>query len=205
MAGMSVLPAVQRERDRIASDLHDGTVQSLLATAMGLTRAARATGDVDARAAMERAVAQIEAAVAELRSYLHELQPTRRPEVTEALHALAEEYRAGAGVDVAVEVDATVAERVGPKAGDLVRMAREGLSNAVRHGRPSACRVRLRGAETGAALEVVDDGSGFDPVGADRHGRGLRDLRDRAARLGGRMEIYTSDGAGTRMRVLVPA
>ena len=205
MAGMSVLPVIQRERDRIASDLHDGTVQSLLATAMALSRAARATSDAPAATAMRRAVDQLEAAVADLRTCVSGLQADQTAPVAAGVHALAEEYRAGAGVAVEVDIEEGLARRMEAQGHDVVRMARECLSNAVRHGRPSTCRVHLRDTEAGPTLEVVDDGTGFDPVGADRRGRGLRDLTDRAERLGGRMEIYTSDGDGTRVRVVLPA
>ena len=58
--------------------------------------------------------------------------------------------------------------------------------------------------EDGGVLEVDDDGRGFDPATATATGQGLRNLRERAERLGGRTEIHSTPGQGTRVRVTIP-
>jgi signal transduction histidine kinase len=73
-----------------------------------------------------------------------------------------------------------------------------------RHAEASTCRVSLYRAGEGAVLEVDDDGRGFGPAEATGAGQGLRNLRDRAAALGGHAEIHSVPAEGTRVRVTLP-
>jgi signal transduction histidine kinase len=84
-----------------------------------------------------------------------------------------------------------------------VQLAREALSNVGRHAGAATCRVSLYRTEDGAVLEVDDDGRGFDPARPSA-GHGLRNLRERAEALGGRAEITSAPGEGTRVRVTIP-
>jgi signal transduction histidine kinase len=87
-----------------------------------------------------------------------------------------------------------------------VALVREALSNVHRHAGAATCRVSLHRDEGGAAalLEVDDDGRGFDVAAGSGAGRGLGNLRGRAARLGGRAEIVSVPGEGTTVRVAIP-
>ena len=77
----------------------------------------------------------------------------------------------------------------------------EALTNVVRYADASHATVRIAGHETGVELEIRDDGRG----GADRtRGTGLRGLEDRLATVGGRLELESAAGRGTRLRVRVP-
>jgi signal transduction histidine kinase len=80
----------------------------------------------------------------------------------------------------------------------IVRLAREAVSNAARHASPRSITVTLGPGR----LVVADDGTGFDPARA-RGGRGfgLVSMRDRAEGLGGRLEVRSAPGAGTRVEV----
>jgi signal transduction histidine kinase len=102
------------------------------------------------------------------------------------------------------EVDPQVAAELASQAGEVVQLAREALSNVSRHAEAATCRVSLYRAEAGRVLEVDDDGRGFDPAAAAGTGQGLRNLRERAEGLGGRAEISSIAGEGTRVRVTVP-
>jgi signal transduction histidine kinase len=101
------------------------------------------------------------------------------------------------------EIDPAAAAELAGKAGDLVQLAREALSNVGRHAAAATCRLSLYRTEDGAVLEVDDDGRGFDPA-RPGGGHGLRNLRERAAALGGRAEITSAPGEGTRVRVTIP-
>ena len=68
----------------------------------------------------------------------------------------------------------------------------------------ATCRVSLYRDQTGAVLEVDDDGHGFDPAQTTGAGQGLRNLQERATALGGRAEIDSTPGQGTRVRVTIP-
>jgi signal transduction histidine kinase len=88
----------------------------------------------------------------------------------------------------------------------LIRIVREAVSNAGRHGRAGRVDVEL-GANGGTAcrLRIVDDGTGFDP-GLVEPGRGfgLVSMRERAEALGGRFRLVSSPGAGTEIEVVLP-
>jgi signal transduction histidine kinase len=73
-----------------------------------------------------------------------------------------------------------------------------------RHAQAATCRVSLYRDEDGGVLEVDDDGRGFDPGDPSGIGQGLRNLRERADALGGRAEIDSTPGQGTRVRVTIP-
>ena len=73
-----------------------------------------------------------------------------------------------------------------------------------RHAEAATCRVSLYRDEGGRVLEVDDDGRGFDPARATGTGQGLRNLRERAAAVGGRAEIHSVPGEGTKVRITIP-
>ena len=105
---------------------------------------------------------------------------------------------------VITEVDPAAAAELTGRAADVVQLSREALSNVSRHAGAATCRVSLYRSEDGGVLEVDDDGRGFDPATATGTGQGLRNLRERAEGLGGRAEIDSTPGQGTRVRVTIP-
>jgi GAF domain-containing protein len=97
-----------------------------------------------------------------------------------------------------------VAAELSGRAADVVQLTRETLSYVSRHAQAATCRVSLYLEGDDGVLEVDDDGRGFDPAGPTGTGQGLRNLRERAERLGGRAEIASHPGQGTRVRVTIP-
>ena len=97
-----------------------------------------------------------------------------------------------------------MAAELASQAGDVVQLAGEALSNVSRHADAATCRVSLYQGDGGRVLEVDDDGHGFDPARATGAGQGLGNLRERAERLGGRAQIDSTPGQGTRVRVVLP-
>jgi len=107
---------------------------------------------------------------------------------------------------VAVDVDPVAAAAVQVHADALRHIAREGLSNAVRHAHAHSARVSLRfgpGRDV-VVLEIDDDGRGFDPVAAAGVGEGLRNLEKRSEAAGGTLTIESRPGRGTSLRILLP-
>ena len=125
-------------------------------------------------------------------------------QLDQAIQGLVEEFQRRTGMVAIAEVDPAVAADLGGRAADVVQMAREALSNVSRHAMAVTCRVSLYRDEHGGVLEVDDDGRGFDPAAATGTGQGLRNLRERAEGLGGRAEINSTPGEGTRIRVTLP-
>ena len=202
------LAAVQ-ERTRLARDLHDSAAQTLF----GLTLSAEAASRALARGEQPIAAAHLREtqesarrALAELRLLVFELRPTSLSEdgLAASLRTRLEavERRAGLDTDLAVEGDDRPSA---PVEAELDRIAQEALNNVIKHARAERVAVRLRQDGPTTSLIIVDDGAGFDPsTPAAGGGLGLRGMAERAARIGGRLEITAGPGDGTRVAVEVP-
>jgi signal transduction histidine kinase len=197
--------ALLEDRERIAKELHDGAIQALFAVGMGLQGSAMLAGDADLRRRIENAVEELDRVIRDLRNYIFGLRPgiLADRQLDQALQRLVDELQQRSGIVAVAEIDPNAAAELTGKAADLVQLAREALSNVGRHAGAATCRVSLYRTEEGAVLEVDDDGRGFDPA-HPAGGQGLRNLRERAAALGGRAEIASGTGEGTRVRVTIP-
>ena len=87
---------------------------------------------------------------------------------------------------------------------ELYRVAQEALNNVLKHAHAGRVTVRLDARDGRAALEVADDGVGFEPALSGGGGFGLPGMRERVERLGGSLWIESAPGAGTRVRAEVP-
>jgi signal transduction histidine kinase len=198
--------AVLEDRERIAKELHDGAIQSLFAVGMGLQGSALLAGSSELRDRLQNAVEELDRVIRDLRNYIFGLRPgiLADRQLDQAIQGLVEEFRRRTGMVAVAEVDPAVAADLGGRAADVIQLAREALSNVSRHARAVTCRVSLYRDEGGGVLEIDDDGRGFDLARSPGTGQGLRNLRERAEGLGGRAEIHTTPGQGTRVRVTIP-
>jgi signal transduction histidine kinase len=139
----------------------------------------------------------------ELRNYIFQLRPHQAASMglRRGLAELAREYEVNALVrpelHLPADLDARVAESVVP---DLLQIVREALSNVAKHADASTVVLQARLAPGSLVLVVVDDGRGFVPGGAVV-GRGLENIRGRAAALGADLEVVSSPGDGTTVSV----
>jgi signal transduction histidine kinase len=198
--------ATTQERNRVARDIHDGLGHHLTVVSMQVqaARAVLPTDPAQADAVLARAQEQTTEALAEVRRSVAALRGPRtaRP-LAEALAALAADASA-AGVPTDLQVTGTVRPVPPETAEALVRAAQEGLTNVRKHAAAGAARLVLGYAADGTVrLEVCDDGRGM-VAAADGAGFGLLGLRERAARLGGSVDVESRPGAGTTVRVAVP-
>jgi len=198
--------ALIEDRERIGRELHDGAIQSLFAVGMSLQGVAMITADATLRDRLEASVTQIDAVIRDLRNYIFGLRPGLAADrhLGQALRELASQFEEQHGVACAVDIDERVASRLAGRASDLVQLTREALSNVGRHAAASTCRLSLRGEPGQAVLEIEDDGRGFSPRQAHARGWGLRNLEDRAGTLGGGLEIVSTPGEGTTVRLVIP-
>jgi signal transduction histidine kinase len=141
----------------------------------------------------------------EMQALLLELRPVALEDagLVPAIEELCRAYETRLGINVVAELAEV---RLDPPAEHAVlRVTQEALGNAVKHGDPETVNVMLGNGTGVVTLEVSDDGCGFDPQGVrDRHGMGLGAMRDRVAELGGGLEVTSSPGAGTTVRVRLP-
>jgi signal transduction histidine kinase len=194
-----VIEAADVERRRVGRDLHDGAQQRLMAVSNLLTATRRKLdGDrSDAGRLLELAAEELSAANAELRELARGLHPVALAE--RGLRGSLESLTASCALPVELDVpDLALPERVALAAYFLVS---ESLTNAVRYARANAACVRAAVAAGALRIEVSDDGvGGADPTA----GTGLRGLEDRMQVLGGRLEVASPPGAGTRITATIP-
>lgn len=197
--------AVLEERDRIARELHDGAIQQLYATGLGLRFLAESPERLSA-AALNTFADDLDEVIQDLRSYIRDLHPAllSGQDLARTVRRLALELEVATGMSVAVDVDMSAASEAGPLASDIVQVAREALSNIRRHANAQTCRLTLQRAGDALRLEVDDDGRGIADGAEASGGNGLRNMRERAQILGGSLTVDSAPGEGTRMTMLLP-
>ena len=200
--------SVLEERHRIGMDLHDGAIQSLYGLSLLLEVAAERIGPEPAAARDDilRGVDRLNAAIADLRSYVLGLRPVRgsdRP-LTESLSNLAEQARSNALLEVDVAISGDAAESLDRAAREAIfYVAADALGNVARHARAQRASLRLFLRDSRVVLEVTDNGVGFDYANATE-GHGLRNMRERAFAVGGQLHVDAAPGAGSRLRFEIP-
>ncbi len=196
---------LMEERERIAKELHDGIIQSLFAVGMRLQSTALMSGSAEVSGRVEGAVNELDRVIRDLRNYIFGLRPgiLAERQLDQALRVLGEEVQERSRITVAVDIDPEVAAAMSPHSHELVQLTREALSNVVRHAGARHAWVSLAGDGSGALLTIEDDGVGFS-TRSQSAGSGLRNMRDRAARLKGTLKVTSRKGKGTRLRITVP-
>jgi PAS domain S-box-containing protein len=207
-----LLRAQEDERRRIARELHDEVGQALTAARIALDRAARDPVGPGIGPRLADAAALTHRALEQVRDLSRLLSPAPLEDLglAEALRALLEGLAERAGLATEADIDAAIepADREVELA--CYRIAQEALTNAVKHAGGTRLRLALGRSGTGLELVVEDDGAGFDVEAATARAArgsslGMLGLRERAALAGGRLEIASWPGAGTRVRAVVPA
>ena len=196
--------AREEERRRIRRDLHDGLGPALSGVVFRLD-SARLLVDRDPEAAKGHLTAtreHVQEVVADVRRLVHDLRPPALDDLglVGALRQQAEQL-SGPGLAVRVEADDLGAL---PAAVEVAayRIAAEALTNVARHAGASSCGVRLEHDRRGLVVEVTDDGRGI--AAEAQAGVGLLSLRERAAELGGGVEVTCPAGGGTVVRAWLP-
>ena len=194
--------AREEERRRLRRDLHDGIGPSLAGMALQLDSLAGRLAEPDLAERTERLRDRLQGTVTEVRRIVDGLRPAALDELglVPALQALA--TQPGDPVHVTVETDAVPAELPAAVEVAAYRIASEAVANALRHGRATRVQVRLAAADRALAVTVQDDGGGF---GAEATaGIGLRSMHDRAAEVGGSLDVQSAPGSGTTVAARLP-
>ena len=193
--------ALSAERLRIAQDLHDGLAQDLAFIAAHSERLAREFGADPLGIAAQRA---LDAS----RRKIVDLSASTASSTEAALRDVAAEFGSRFGVAVTVNVDpGASASRVEPserERHELVRIAREAIANAVRHGGAHNVTVRLGSRRDNLLLRISDDGCGFGAANGKTAGTGLgmRTMRERAKSVGGQLVTRTRESGGAEVEIL---
>lgn len=202
--------AVLGERNRMAREIHDHLAQGFTGVLLQLEAAEARLGRMQGDPApvltrLDHARNLAVASLQEARRSVMVLRP-RKPEGTDLLGALRLlTDRLLAGTDIQVEL----AMMGRPRAlrenleEELLRMAQELMTNALRHGKARWVRVVLEFEPRQVRINVEDDGKGFDPAAAVA-GYGMRSIRESISKLRGSMDIDTSQGLGSRITITLP-
>lgn len=200
--------AVAVERRRIAREMHDDTAQALFYLNVKLREVDDLISDGEtkrARGELREAEAQLDDAYRRVRTVISDLKERQAEEDfgEEARRATAE-LAGRLGMRVTCEVEGR-AVLPAPARKHLLAIVQEALTNAHRHGRAEEASVRVRSAGGNLKVEVSDRGAGFEPDVVAQEGRyGCAIMEERARMLGGRLDLDSAPGRGTRVSVSLP-
>ncbi|MGN6127243.1 MAG: ATP-binding protein, partial [Humibacter sp.] len=195
-----LIETADRERSRIAQDLHDGIQVQLVLLALAAQTIANSD---DASPATSEASAQlrrgIDETAADLRRLVHNVLPAALAErgLTAAAEDLVDRLAIPATLDADVDDDAISSTTVHT----AYFIIAEALTNATKHSRATSVRVKLRSDGEWLHIDVRDNGIGGASV---NRGAGLRSLADRVDALGGKLDVQSAVGHGTRVKVELP-
>jgi PAS domain S-box-containing protein len=206
-----LVEAEEAERRRLAAELHDRVGQSLSALNMNLDMVALqmfATADESTRERLRDSLALVEQTLQTIENVMAELRPPLLDEygLGAALAHHVEAFSRRTGVRVELDDAAKEGSRAlrTESALALFRIAQEALSNVAKHADAHSVRVSLEMRDGQALLAVVDDGQGFDPDAPKGRRWGMTTMRERAAAVGGSIDVLSALGQGTAVRVSVP-
>lgn len=196
------------DRERMAQDLHDGIIQSLFAQTLNLERCQRLarTHVEEVIGQLGQAVTGLKTAIRELRGYIGGLKsPTEEEQdLQQALTSQVQLMRNVSDIHVEVAVDPAATRLVSPEqATHILYIARESLSNILRHAQAQTVRLTLERHSIGVRLLVEDDGIGFE-TGRQQDGEGLKNMTARADKLHAHVTISSVLGSGTRVIFELP-
>jgi signal transduction histidine kinase len=195
--------ALTEDRDRIARDLHDSVIQRLFAIGLSLQGTARLVERPEAVMRIGEAIDKLDETIRQLRKAIFDIELTinkegLHPKVLDLVH----ELRPVLGIHPQVSFSGPVDKMVtGTLAEEVLAVLRETLTNVGKHAEANQVVVTVTAGDQ-LRLVVADDGKGIGEIAPGGHG--LKNLRQRAERRGGGMEIGTSREGGTRLSWYVP-
>ena len=203
--------AVLEERERIGMDLHDGIIQSIYGVGLALEFAYLSAEDNPAltREKIENSIEGLNAAIRDIRAYVADLRPRQlrdQQPLQQGIERLVNDFKAVSSTKATLT---TVNDGLSdlPKVNSLAlfRICQEALANVARHAKAKNADIHLWTTEDRVLLKIEDDGKGFDVKDADEQlGHGLSNMRRRAYKVGGDIEIVSQPRQGTSITAWVP-
>lgn len=194
--------AVISDRERIARELHDSVIQRLFATGLQLQATAMVAPSPDVTGRLEQAVADLDLTIRDIRRTIFELQHRPNGSLRTEIHAVVREYVPALGFTPSVHLDGPVDSLVTPAVREhLLPVLREAVSNVARHAMAHSADVEVRAVGHELRLLVSDDGAGVPATAVES---GIDNARQRAATLGGTLELAPHEPRGTRFLWRVP-
>jgi signal transduction histidine kinase len=201
---------VADERRRLAAEIHDTLAQGLTGIIAQLQVVTGVADPAQARAHLERATALARHSLGEARRSVHDLAPAALDHdgLPEALKKAVAQWSRDTGVRADFTVTGTAEPLHGEVEATMLRIGQEAMANAARHAAAGRLGVTLSYMDGELALDVRDDGRGFDPLRlpprSGTSGFGLAGMRGRAERLAGTVSVESEPGHGTAVSARVP-
>jgi signal transduction histidine kinase len=193
------------ERERIARELHDSTIQTAY-TAGLLIDSARKLADPESQIAsrLEKAVQVQNEVIRDLRRNLGELRvPPSSESLSAALKRIASDPRFRSLVEISLQMDFPGEEQISPRETEhILAIVNEALSNVVRHAKARHVRIAAQQIDNHLKVAIQDDGMGIDSP--PRDGFGLRNMQERARLLNGQLSVSGKSGKGTTVLLDIP-
>lgn len=207
------LSAALQDRERISQDLHDGILQSLYAVGLGL-EACKLLIDQQPEYPEERFVATLDQAIGHLNDVMGEVRNfimgleshiTQGGDFPTALRTMVHSMCAADSSTCRVRIDDAAGSHISAEQEvHVMNIAREALSNSLRHSRATRIIVSLRQFTGSVCLAITDNGIGFDPSSTHAGGRGLENMAARAQKIGALFAVRSEPFKGTRILLDLP-
>jgi len=200
-----LLESQERERSRLAMELHDSLGQSLVVirnrALLGISKKQDDSSMLEQLQEISDASA---AALQETREIAHTLHPYQIEALglSTALHSLVDKFENSSQIEFAVEIDENSSDIPHDIAIAVYRIAQEWLTNVVKHSAASEVSVSLKYDLDKLALMVSDNGVGFDTQSVVK-GLGLQGIEERARMIGASLDIVSNPGSGAALKLLV--
>ena len=200
---------IAEERERISQDLHDDILQSLYAVGMGLEHMRQRITRISPTNArrLDSSVAQLNGVIRQVRSFIPRMQTPaiQQGAFDQALLTIVQSLTVAGAGDIQLAIDKSVADGLSrTQCGPVLSIAKEALSNSLRHAGAAHRAVTVQRYRGKFRLEVFDDGKGFSPIARKSSGMGLANMRARARKLGARLTIRSRPQKGTQVVLDIP-
>jgi len=202
-----LMTAQEQERKRIAEDLHDDSVQAMVAVRLRLQQLANRLGGEE-REMVESLDQTVESAITRLRNLLFELRPPSLEDagLSAGLDLLLKRLRSDTGLEATLDNRLQREPATGARI-IIYRICQEAVANVTKHARAQHVDIVMKEHRDGVLTSIADDGIGFDTEPNSPHPGhlGLAAMRDRAEMAGGWCEIDSTRGKGTTVHFWVPS
>ena len=202
----------ERERQRIAQDMHDGLNQLVIGAKLEL-KSARERLSVDDQPAAEASLLRVRAALDRMERELKQIIYDLRPPILDALglapslRRYVERFQEYTGIACEMRVEGEPCRLPADREIGIYRIVQETLQNVSAHARAARVEVTITFSAGAVWLLVADDGQGFDRAAIQKNyvgHLGLMGMQERAESLGGQLAIQSSPGSGTHVALSVP-
>ncbi|MCX7681593.1 MAG: sensor histidine kinase [Anaerolineae bacterium] len=200
--------ALTRERERIGRELHDGAIQAIYAAGLMLESAYHTipSDPQSARALLARVIESLNQTIKEIRRYIFDLRGEMLEyDLETGLHKIIGDFRVNTLLEAEFVVKGEGRVPLGiERRQHIFQIAREALANAARHAKARRVEVSLTYNAQNLELRISDDGVGLSALPIGGEGQGLRNIRERARLLDGKLEISTAPNKGMTLTLTVP-